>query len=59
MWLDVDDVILQKDQEQLMGLKQRLQLEASIMMMRYYTAFGDRGSPTSSYYWERLMSRRM
>ena len=35
MWLDADDVILQEDQEQLAELKQRLQPEVSIIMMKY------------------------
>mgnify|MGYP000588646614 FL=1 len=39
MWLDADDVILQEDQEQLVELKQRLQPEVSIVMMKYHTAF--------------------
>ena len=59
MWLDADDVILQEDQEQLAELKQRLQPEVSIVMMKYHTAFDDKGNPTFSYYRERLMNRRM
>ena len=59
MWLDADDVILQEDQEQLAELKQRLQPEVSIIMMKYHTAFDDKGNPTFSYYRERLMNRRM
>ena len=59
MWLDADDVILQEDQEQLVELKQRLQPEVSIVMMKYHTAFDDKGNPTFSYYRERLMNRRM
>ncbi len=50
MWLDADDVILQEDQEQLVELKQRLQPEVSIVMMKYHTAFDDKGNPTFSYY---------
>ena len=48
MWLDADDVILQEDQEQLVELKQRLQPEVSIVMMKYHTAFDDKGNPTFS-----------
>ena len=59
MWLDADDVILQEDQEQLVELKQRLQPEVSIVMMKYHPAFDDKGNPTFSYYRERLMNRRM
>ena len=59
MWLDADDVILQEDQDKLVELKQRLQPEVSIVMMKYHTAFDEKGNPTFSYYRERLMNRQM
>ena len=55
MWLDGDDVIEEEDRLQFMALKNSLTLDTDIVMMRYYTAFDEEGSPTFWYYRERLI----
>lgn len=57
MWMDADDVLLEKDQKELMRLKENLSLETSVVMMRYNTAFDKDGNPTFTYYRERLLRR--
>ncbi|WP_195983660.1 glycosyltransferase family 2 protein [Clostridium sp. D33t1_170424_F3] len=59
MWLDADDVLLEKDAKQLLKLKSELDPSVSIVMMKYHTAFDEEGTPTFSYYRERLIRNRM
>ena len=55
MWLDADDVMLFPDCEALRALKETL--TADVVMMPYHVAFDAQGSPTFSYYRERLLRR--
>ena len=55
MWLDADDVLLPEDREQLKALKQSLAPDVDMVMMKYHTAFDQRGKPVFSYYRERLV----
>ncbi|MFQ6861948.1 MAG: glycosyltransferase [Beduini sp.] len=57
MWLDADDVILDKDREGLLELKKTLPEDTSVVMMKYNTGFDDAGKPTFTYYRERLLRR--
>lgn len=59
MWLDADDILLEKDQLELKKLKQNLLPEVDMVMMKYFTAFDKEGNPTFSYYRERIMAKRM
>lgn len=57
MWLDADDVVLDKDKEDLLALKHSLSPDVSVVMMKYNTGFDKEGHPTFTYYRERLLRR--
>lgn len=57
MWLDADDVILEKDQILFKELKHSLTTDISMVMMRYHTSFDQEGNSTFTYYRERLLRR--
>lgn len=55
MWLDADDIILPEDKESLINLKKELSPTIDIVMMKYHTSFDSDGTPTFSYFRERLI----
>ena len=55
LWLDADDVILDKDREKLLKLKETLSNKVDFVMMKYNVAFDEYGNATFSYYRERLI----
>lgn len=55
LWLDADDVLLDRDREGFLDLKRSLPPETDVVMMRYNIAFDAAGNPTFSYYRERLV----
>ncbi len=55
MWLDADDVIMEEDRRALIHLKK--ELSCDVVMMKYHTAFDDKGAPLFTYYRERLLRR--
>ena len=55
LWLDADDLLLPPDREGFRALKATLGADVDVVMMRYHTAFDDAGTPTFSYYRERLV----
>lgn len=57
MWLDADDILLPKDRTDLLSLKETLDPETSVVMMKYNTQFDKEGKPTFTYYRERLLRR--
>ena len=57
MWLDADDIILEKDQQALIKLKGTLSNDISVVMMKYNTSFDEQDNPTFTYYRERLLKR--
>ena len=57
MWLDADDVLLEKDRASFLRLKETLPAGTDMVMMKYDVAFDGQGRPTMSYYRERLMRR--
>ena len=57
MWLDADDVLADKDREAFLCMKDTLPADTDVVMMRYHTAFDDIGTPTFSYWRERLLRR--
>ena len=57
MWLDADDVLLEKDKQEFLNLKKTLTLETDVVMMKYNTAFHEDGHPTMTFYRERLLKR--
>lgn len=57
MWLDADDVVDEKNRNQLIELKETLDSSVDIVMMKYDVAFDENNQPTFSYYRERIFKR--
>ncbi|MCU6763313.1 SPBc2 prophage-derived glycosyltransferase SunS [uncultured Roseburia sp.] len=55
MWLDADDVITESNRQRLIQLKQTLEPETDVVMMKYLTGFDEYGNVSFSYYRERLI----
>ena len=53
MWLDADDIILDKDKEKIKELKMNMDKSIDMVMMKYYTSFDEAGRPSFSYFRER------
>lgn len=58
MWLDADDILLEKDQKDLLELKNTLPSKTSVVMMKYNVDFDNDGNPLLTYYRERLLRRQ-
>jgi len=59
MWLDADDIIDEKNRQDLKSLKDSLHPSVDIVKMRYDVAFDEACNPTLSYYRERIFKRSM
>lgn len=59
MWLDADDVVTDENRQQLINLKETLDPETYIVMMKYNISFDEKGNSTFSYYRERLIRNHM
>ena len=57
LWLDADDIVLQKDREKFKKLKQNLDNSIDAVMMKYNVGFDEGGNVTLSYFRERLSKR--
>ena len=55
MWLDADDVLPETEQKKLLRLKEELDPDTDVVMMKYQTGFDQNGNVTFSYYRERLL----
>lgn len=58
LWLDADDVILEKDRIKIKYLKQNLDKNIDIVMFKYDLNIDKYGVPGLSYYRERLLKRK-
>lgn len=58
LWLDADDVILEKDQVKLLKLKDELDKKVDIVMLKYDLNLDANGIPALSYYRERILKRK-
>lgn len=58
MWLDADDVILPEDEKALIAWKSS-DSSPDVVMLAYNTAFDADGTPTFTYYRERILRRSM
>lgn len=58
LWLDADDIILEDDRVKLMELKENMDPDVDVVMMRYNVGFDEAGNVTMSYFRERLLKRR-
>lgn len=56
MWLDADDVVSPESCERLIEMKNNLD-GADVVMLKYNTAFDEEGTPTFSFYRERLIRK--
>ncbi len=59
MWLDADDVIAPLDRKKFLALKENLNDNVDVVMLRYYTGFDNQGRVTFSYYRERIVRNRL
>lgn len=57
LWLDADDIILEKDREKFKQLKQNLDNKVDAVMMKYNVGFDESDNITLSYFRERLSKR--
>ena len=57
-WLDADDVIPEKSREALRNLKSALPPETDLVMLRYDMGFGPDGTPSCSFFRERIWRNR-
>lgn len=57
MWMDADDVLLEKDRQAFVLLKQTLAPHVDVVMMPYHTAVDEQGKPRFVYERERLLRR--
>lgn len=57
MWLDADDVILEKHRPAFMALKETLEPDVDVVMAKYDLAFNESGEATFSNYRERILRR--
>ena len=55
LWMDADDVLEPAGRQKFLHLKETLDPDTDVVMMRYDTAFDPQGNPTFSYYRERLL----
>ena len=58
LWLDADDVILEEDREKFLKLKEDLNPNTDIVMMKYNVGFDENGNVNFSYYRERLLKTK-
>lgn len=57
MWLDADDIILDKDKEKIKDLKMNMDKSIDMVMMKYNTQFDSNENVTFSYYRERIFKK--
>ena len=57
LWLDADDILLDEDKIKFNKLKEDLDDEVDMVMMRYNVSFDKNGNPSFSYNRERLLKR--
>lgn len=55
IWLDADDVLQEADRRAFVDLRARLQPPTHVVMMKYNTAFDEKGNVTFSFYRERII----
>ena len=55
LWLDADDVILENDKKKFLTLKNTLDSNIDIVMMKYNVGFDENGNVNFAYYRERLL----
>lgn len=57
MWLDADDILQDDDREKLIHLKETSVGDFDVAMLKYHVAFDESGTPTFTYFRERIIRR--
>ena len=57
LWLDADDILIDKDQKLFLELKETLSLETDMVLMKYNYSVDEHNNPLFSFYRERLVKR--
>ncbi|WP_337966639.1 glycosyltransferase family 2 protein [uncultured Flavobacterium sp.] len=57
LWLDADDIIIEKDQIAFLELKKTLSPEVDMVLMKYNYVVDENNNPTYSFHRERLVKR--
>lgn len=57
LWLDADDIILKEDVEKFKRLKENLDKNVDVVMMKYNVGFDEKDNITLSYFRERIVKR--
>jgi glycosyltransferase involved in cell wall biosynthesis len=57
LWLDADDILMPEDNRKLSALKETMDENIDVVMMKYATAMDSKGDVIFSYYRERLTKR--
>lgn len=58
MWLDADDILLEKDRNELKKVKENLHESVDAVSMFYHTAFDQYGNPTFKFRRHRIVNRK-
>lgn len=58
MWLDADDILMEKDKAALVKLKESLSGDIDIVMLPYHISFDQNGNPLFSYFRERIVKKK-
>lgn len=59
MWLDADDMITDGNIERIRKLKEELESDTDVVMMKYAAGFDETGAASFSYYRERILRKAM
>ncbi|MET3025755.1 glycosyltransferase family 2 protein [Flavobacterium sp. UW10123] len=57
LWLDADDIFIEKDQKLFLELKKTLSLDTDMVLMKYNYSVDENDNPLFSFYRERLLKR--
>ncbi|MGM9985612.1 MAG: glycosyltransferase [Bacillaceae bacterium] len=57
LWLDADDIILKKDLDILLNIKNTVSPSVDVVSMYYHTSFNEKGEPTFLYRRNRIIKR--
>lgn len=58
LWMDADDVMTEENREKFRILKEQMNQDTDVVMMKYATGFDAAGKAIFSYYRERLLKRK-
>lgn len=59
MWMDADDVLMEKDRIKLKALKENMDPSVDVVMLKYDISFDEQGNALVSFFRERILKRSM